>query len=113
MVITNTFTQNTEKIEIPVTKVWEDNDNKARKRPSNLTLILKREVGSSYVEASRATINAKENQGSNSNEWTYTFTDIAKYDENNNEIKYVVEEEVPLHSKSRKCGKHRRRYCRI
>ena len=95
MVITNTFTQNTEKIEIPVTKVWEDSDNKAGKRPSNLTLILKREVGSSYVEASRATINAEENQGSNSNEWTYTFTDIAKYDENNNEIKYVVEEETP------------------
>ena len=94
MVITNTFTQNTEKIEIPVTKVWEDSDNKAGKRPSNLTLILKREVGSSYVEASRATINAEENQGSNSNEWTYTFTDIAKYDENNNEIKYVVEEET-------------------
>ena len=95
MVITNTFTQNTEKIEIPVTKVWEDSDNKAGKRPTNLTLILKREVGSSYVEASRATINAEENQGSNSNEWTYTFTDIAKYDENNNEIKYVVEEETP------------------
>ena len=95
MVITNTFTQNTEKIEIPVTKVWEDSDNKARKRPESLTLILKREVGSSYVEASRATINAEENQGSNSNEWTYIFTDIAKYDENNNEIKYVVEEETP------------------
>ena len=95
MVITNTFTQNTEKIEIPVTKVWEDSDNKAGKRPTSLTLILKRNIGSSYVEASRATINAEENQGSNSNEWTYTFTDIAKYDENNNEIKYVVEEETP------------------
>ena len=95
MVITNTFTQNTEKIEIPVTKVWDDNENKAGKRPTSLTLILKREVGSSYVEASRATTNAEENQGSNSNEWTYTFTDIAKYDENNNEIKYVVEEETP------------------
>ena len=95
MVITNTFTQNTEKIEIPVTKVWEDSDNKAGKRPTSLTLILKRNIGSSYVEVSRTTINAEENQGSNSNEWTYIFTDIAKYDENNNEIKYVVEEETP------------------
>ena len=101
MVITNTFTQNTEKIEIPVTKVWEDSDNKAGKRPSNLTLILKREVATSpvesreYAEVERVSINGTDNQGSNSNEWTYTFTDIAKYDENNNEIKYIVEEETP------------------
>ena len=95
MVITNTFTQNTEKIEIPVTKVWEDSDNKAGKRPTSLTLILKREVGSSYVEASRTTINAEDNQGSNSNEWLYTFTNVAKYDENNNEINYIIEEVTP------------------
>ena len=101
MVITNTFTQNTEKIEILVTKVWEDNDNKAGKRPTKLTLILKREVATSlvesreYAEVERVSINGTDNQGSNSNEWTYTFTNIAKYDENNNEINYIVEEEVP------------------
>ncbi len=103
MTITNTFTQNTEKINIPVTKVWNDNDNRAGKRPESLTLVLKREVSNSlaesdsntYVEVARATINGIDNQGANSNEWAYTFTGISKYDENNDEIKYIVEEIVP------------------
>ena len=96
MTITNTFTQNTEKINIPVTKVWNDNDNRAGKRPESLTLVLKREVSdNTYVEVARATINGIDNQGANSNEWAYTFTGISKYDENNDEIKYIVEEIVP------------------
>ena len=89
MQITNTFTQNTEKISIPVTKVWDDNNDKAGKRPDNVTLILKRQVGGSYVEVTRATMIGT------SNEWTYTFSNIAKYDENNDEIKYTVEEVTP------------------
>ena len=95
MVITNTFTQNTEKIEIPVTKIWNDNENKAEKRPENVTLILKREVQNTYVEVTRATINGTDNPGENASEWKYTFGNIAKYDENNDEINYVVEEIVP------------------
>ena len=101
-IITNTFTQNTEKIEIPVTKVWNDNENKAGKRPENVTLILKREIKSdssseekTYVEVTRQTINGTDNPGENANEWKYTFGNIAKYDENNDEINYVVEEIVP------------------
>ena len=95
MQITNTFTQNTQKIEIPVTKVWDDNQNKAGKRPTSLTIILKREIGDTYVEVTRQTINGTDNKGSNINEWQYTFTNIPKYDENNNEINYKVEEIVP------------------
>ncbi len=89
MTITNTFTQNTEKISIPVTKVWDDNNDKAGKRPENVTLVLKRQVGGSYVEVTRATMTGT------GDEWTYTFSNIAKYDENNDEIKYIVEEIVP------------------
>ena len=44
MKIINTFTQNTEKTQVEVTKKWEDSDNKAGKRPENLVLILKKEV---------------------------------------------------------------------
>ena len=93
--ITNTFTQNTEKININVTKVWDDNNNYAGKRPNELTLILKKQVGESYQEVTRTTINGTDNKGSNDNEWQYTFSGISKYDEYNNEIKYVVEEETP------------------
>ena len=94
--ITNTFTQNTERIDISVTKVWDDRENKAGKRPQNVTLILKRKVDvNTYVEVARATINGIDNKGINSNEWAYTFANIAKYNENNDEIIYVVEEIVP------------------
>ena len=89
MTITNTFTQNTEKISIPVTKIWDDNNNKAGKRADNVTIILKRQVGESYVEVTRATMTGT------GNEWTYTFENLAKYDENNDEIKYTIEEVTP------------------
>ncbi len=48
-----------------------------------------------YQEVTRQTINGTDNQGANSNEWKYTFENISKYDENNDEINYVVEEIVP------------------
>ena len=87
--ITNTFTQNTEKINITVNKIWNDNGNFAGKRPEEITLILKREVKTgeeiSYQEVERQTINGE----------SYTFSGIAKYDEYNNEINYTVEEVTP------------------
>ena len=87
--ITNTFTQNTEKINITVNKIWNDNENFAGKRPEEITLILKREVKTgeeiSYQEVERQTINGE----------SYTFSGIAKYDEYNNEINYTVEEVTP------------------
>ena len=99
MKIINTFTQNTEKTQVEVTKKWEDSDNKAGKRPENLVLILKKEVKvgeeTEYQEVTRQTINGTDNKGNSENEWKYTFSNIAKYDENNDEIKYVVEEETP------------------
>ena len=102
--ITNTFTQNTEKININVNKVWEDSDNYAEKRPEELTLILKQQVNNTsgleeqeaiYQEVTRITINGTDNKGSNENEWTYTFSNMAKYDQYNNKINYTVEEVVP------------------
>ena len=97
--ITNIFTQNTEKINIKVNKVWNDNDNYAGKRPEELTLILKQEMVNgqerSYQEVTRKTINGTDNKGSNDNEWAYTFSGVSKYDQYNNEINYIVEEETP------------------
>ena len=97
--ITNTFSQNTKKINIPVTKIWDDNEDFAGKRPKEITLVLKREISNGneneYQEVTRETINALDNIGENTNEWVYTFNNIPKYDQYNNEINYIVEEIEP------------------
>ena len=97
--ITNTFTQNTEKIDVKVNKLWDDSNDEAVKRPKEVTIILKQEVvnggESSYQEVERATINGNDNPGDHVNEWSYTFDDVAKFDKYNNEIKYTVEEVIP------------------
>ena len=80
-VITNSHTP--EKISIPIKKVWDDNDNQDGKRPANITIILK----ANGEEVEGKTIQLK----GTGNEWTYTFSDLPKY-ENGNEIKYSIEE---------------------
>ena len=80
--ITNTHTPET--IDIPVTKVWEDNDNQDGIRPTEISVSLKN--GNTTVET--VTLNE-------SNNWKYTFTDLPK-NSNGTEITYtVVEEGVP------------------
>ena len=63
-------------------KVWEDNGNKAQKRPESIDLELN---GTTY------TLNKV-----NGNEWTKTIENQPIYDENGDEISYTVtESEVP------------------
>ena len=38
--ITNTFEVPNETINVPVIKVWNDNNNKAQKRPESVTMVL-------------------------------------------------------------------------
>ena len=82
-IITNTFNVPDEKIDIEVTKVWEDNGNGAGKRPQEIKLQVKN--GETVVK--EQTINVE-----SGNEQKYTFTDLSKYDELGNEIKYTVDE---------------------
>ena len=80
--ITNTFTVPEEKISITANKVWEDNDNSARKRPTSVILQIKN--GEEVVQ-SKPVINATG--------WSCEFTDLAKYDSLGNEIKYTIDEQ--------------------
>ena len=79
--ITNTFTVPDEKINVTVTKVWNDNNNVNGKRPESIMLQVKN--GQMLVEEQEVT---------EANEWKYTFTDLAKYDDRGNEITYTVDE---------------------
>ena len=79
--VTNTYTP--EKIEIPVTKVWDDENNKDKIRPESIVVNLKK--GTEIVKT--ATLNKDNN-------WSYKFENLAK-NENGEEIVYTVEEVVP------------------
>ena len=80
--ITNTFKVPNETVEKTVTKVWEDNNNAAGKRPGSVVVTI-----TGNGETKEYTLS-----GTNENEWSYTFTDLVKYDENGNEIEYTIDE---------------------
>ena len=84
--ITNTFTQSTDKINVNVSKTWNDSNNTNRKRPVSIKYVLKNKeaVVSEKVVAGNETTDA---------DWTHIFTGLAKYDEHNDEIKYTLEEQ--------------------
>ncbi len=86
--ITNTFTVPDEKVSVKITKVWNDNNNSAQKRPANITIKVtgNKTENIKQIDSSYAT---KED----SNKWEYTFTDLPKYDVNGNEITYTIDEQ--------------------
>ena len=84
--ITNKFVVPEDKIQIQVTKHWEDNNNVNNRRPESIKFVIKQnnsEIKSKVVTGSRTT---DEN-------WSYIFDNLAKFDENGQEIDYVLEEQ--------------------
>lgn len=71
------------KVKLYVEKIWEDGNNEALKRPDDVkvNLLKNGEIIDSIL------LNSE-------NEWKYTFTDLAKYDESLNEIVYTIDEEM-------------------
>ena len=89
--VTNTFGVPDEKTSVTVTKIWDDKDNLAGKRPSSVTLTLKgtgEGVNSSYQQV----LTAENADPSNTNNWVYTFNDLPKLDNYGNDIVYTVDE---------------------
>ena len=84
--ITNKFVVPEDKIQIQITKHWEDNNNVNNRRPESIKFVIKQnnsEIKSKVLTGNRTT---DEN-------WSYTFDNLAKYDENGQEIDYVLEEQ--------------------
>ena len=70
---------NTELTEITVNKVWVDGNNADNLRPESINAKLM----NGSTEVATATIKATDN-------WTYTFTNLPKYNTNGSEIRYTV-----------------------
>jgi len=78
--ITNKYVDPDERIKITGKKIWEDEDNKANKRPKSVILQLKE--GDEVVNEALVT---------EATNWNYEF-EVAKYDEEGNEIEYHIDE---------------------
>ena len=86
--IVNTYTP-PETIDISGTKTWNDEGNKDKTRPEKITI---------YLLANGKQVDAKEI--SEKDGWKYSFTGLAKYDDNKQEIKYTIDEsEVEKYTK--------------
>ena len=69
-------------IDIPVAKIWNDNDNKDGNRPASITVNL---YANGVLNETR-TVTAADG-------WAVTFTEKPQYDENGEKIVYTVNEE--------------------
>ena len=78
--IINTYKATTK---IDVTKTWIDHNNADKTRPDKITIILLKDG-----------IKIKEQEVSESDGWKYTFDNLEKYNNKNEEIHYTIEEET-------------------
>ena len=112
--IRNNFKTPDDVINVTVRKIWNDNNDANGKRPESIKIQLlangeieKEEIvtASNEENVEEKTTNSKENNntnedvsnnnsnGTSDNVWEYTFEDLAKYDENGQEIQYTVQEQ--------------------
>ncbi len=84
-VITNTYEgeiPESEYIDIPVAKVWDDNDNEKEKRPDSVTVMLLADGEETGLMA----------ELSETNDWKFTFSNLDICSEEGDEIAYTVAE---------------------
>ena len=83
-------------VNIPVSKVWEDDSDKLGKRPTRVVFKLTGSDGSEYTKelAKPGTQGSTTTQDStNPNKWNDIFGNLPKYDVNKQEIVYTLTEE--------------------
>lgn len=80
--------RNTENIDIPVYKTWNDSNNADGIRPSSVTVRLLAN-GTESQERAPLVLNAQ-------NDWNGTFENLPRYDEDGKAIKYTVSEDIVL-----------------
>ena len=85
--LSNTFTKPNDLVQKTVTKIWDDEANSNNNRLSSIKLVLTGE-GQEYEQV----LTSSNVDPTNSNNWTYTFTTLPKYNTNGQEIKYILTE---------------------
>ncbi|MCD7750500.1 MAG: Cna B-type domain-containing protein [Lachnospiraceae bacterium] len=78
---TITNTHEPETVSIPVSKVWDDNDDQDGIRPESITVTLNGSNGTAYT----AELNAE-------NDWTYLFEDVSVYWNKGEAVEYTLTE---------------------
>ncbi len=68
-------------VDVEGTKKWEDNNNQAGKRPASITITLLADD----IEQASKTVTAAD-------DWTWSFTDLPKNNENGEKIIYTIKE---------------------
>ncbi|MGX7273159.1 Cna B-type domain-containing protein, partial [Enterococcus haemoperoxidus] len=81
--ITNSY-ENKETTEISGKKIWEDYQNKFNTRPTSITVRL-------FQNDKEYTV--KEVKATETGDWTYSFTNLPKYDTEGNEYNYTLKED--------------------
>ena len=82
-------------VNIPVSKVWEDDSNKLNQRPTKVVFKLHGSDGSEYTKemSKPGTAGSTTTQDStNPNKWNDIFENLPKYDINKQEIDYTLTE---------------------
>ena len=83
---------NVGKTSITGTKTWVDNGNAYQNRPDKLELTLTRQIQGGETE----TVNVKPTwKDTDTDKWTYTYSDLPAADEKGNKYTYKVTETVP------------------
>ena len=82
-------TYNPENMSIPVTKIWNDNDNKDGKRPQKVVLRLFAKVNGVEQDTNKTLELSQDQKG----EYKGSFDGLAKYS-NGNKIQYIVKEDA-------------------
>ncbi len=95
---TFTITNELNLVEIPVKKMWKGEDDQDD-RPAQIIVHL---LADGYpVRTIKVPKNGKDDQSWAENEWTFTFTDLPKYDDEGVKIKYTIDEEwIPNYSET-------------
>lgn len=75
------------RINLTVTKIWDDNNNANEKRPDQIKISVKN--GESKVKETTLT---SSNATKDSNTWEYVFEDLTKYNDDKSLINYTIEE---------------------
>ena len=83
-------------VDIPVSKIWDDESNKLGNRPDSVVFKLTGSDGSEYSETLFRPGMPKGvamQDSNNPNKWNYIFENLPKYDASRNEIVYTLSEE--------------------